>query len=524
MSSDAAVGDGEHMVGEMMQRFELLQRKLVPMWQWIGRTDPGGPNQVENTIVVVPSLTEDMELNIAAQQAYEERMLFMLFLLQQPGIRLIFVTSLTIQPEIIDYYLDILPGTIISSARRRLSLVSPQDTSSRPLTQKILERPRLIERIRQLIPDLDRAHLVPFNTTDLERQLAVRLDVPMYAADPRFFAFGTKSGCRRIFAEEGVQYPLGAENLYSEADILRAIVQMRREKPGIERVIVKLNRGVAGMGNAVVELAGLPDVEEPGVTESLAERLRNMRFELEEIKYDGYMDRLGQQGCVVEEMVDGREIHSPSAQLRVTPLGEVEQLSTHDQLLGGPSGQSYLGARFPANPEYGPLIMREAAKIGRRFANEGIVGRFAVDFVVVRQASGAWQPYAIEVNLRKGGTTHPFLTLQYLTDGKYDPDAGVFKTVRGDQKCYVASDHVESPNYRAFTVVDLFDVVGLHGLHFNHTIQSGVVMHFLSGVGGLGRLGATSIADTFAEADALHQRFVNALDEEAEKALDVFQS
>jgi hypothetical protein len=31
----------------------------------------------------------------------------------------------------------------------------------------------------------------------------------------------------------------------------------------------------------------------------------------------------------------------------VTPTGEVEIVSTHDQLLGGPSGQSYLGCRFP---------------------------------------------------------------------------------------------------------------------------------------------------------------------------------
>ena len=37
----------------------------------------------------------------------------------------------------------------------------------------------------------------------------------------------------------------------------------------------------------------------------------------------------------------------------------------------------------------------------------------ALDFVVVR-SNGKWEPYAIEINLRKGGTTHPFLTLQFL--------------------------------------------------------------------------------------------------------------
>ena len=48
----------------------------------------------------------------------------------------------------------------------------------------------------------------------------------------------------------------------------------------------------------------------------------------------------------------------------------------------------------------------------------GVIGQFALDFVVVQDTGGDWLPYAIEVNLRKGGTTHPFLTLQfYLTAG-----------------------------------------------------------------------------------------------------------
>ena len=50
-----------------------------------------------------------------------------------------------------------------------------------------------------------------------------------------------------------------------------------------------------------------------------------------------------------------------------------------------------------------------------------MLGRFALDFVVVQTLSGHGMPYAIELNLRKGGTTHPFLTLQFLTDGRYDP-------------------------------------------------------------------------------------------------------
>ena len=45
-------------------------------------------------------------------------------LLRQPRLRMIYVTSMPIAPEIIEYYLALLPGVIPSHARARLSLVA----------------------------------------------------------------------------------------------------------------------------------------------------------------------------------------------------------------------------------------------------------------------------------------------------------------------------------------------------------------------------------------------------------------
>src|SRR5207237_1535196 len=142
----------------------------------------------------------------------------------------------------------------------------------------------------------------------------------------------------------------------------------------------------------------------------------------------------------------------------------------------GPSGQSYLGCAFPADTGYASLITREAAKVGKRLAKEGVIGRFALDFVVVR-SNGKWEPYAIEINLRKGGTTHPFLTLQFLTDGIYDTTTGEFLTPRGEPKCFVATDHLQSPRYRVFTHEQLFDLAVRRGLHFDQSRQKGIVFH-----------------------------------------------
>ena len=72
-----------------------------------------------------------------------------------------------------------------------------------------------------------------------------------------------------------------------------------------------------------------------------------------------------------------------------------------------------------------------------RITQDGVIGRCAIDFVMV-----GGRAYAIEVNLRKGGTTHPFAALELLTGGAYDAEAASFTTPDGAAKHDVASDHV----------------------------------------------------------------------------------
>jgi hypothetical protein len=493
--------------------FDALQQKLVPLWRSIREL-----NRDAQTIVVVPSLSLESTIQGVRQQAYEERFLFLLLLLRQPRARMIYVTSQAIHPDVVDYYLDLLPGVISVHAKKRLYLVSPHDGSAKPLTAKLLERPQLLAHIRSLIPDADRAHLVPFNTTTLERDLALKLGIPMYGADPKFVPLGTKSGSRRIFAEAGVSHPLGIEGVRTADDVADAIAALLSKKPSIASVMVKLDEGVSGEGNATVDLSALGVPGRADHRRAVTERLRAMRCELASATYDSYMTRLAASGGIVEERISGIEFRSPSAQLRITPLGEVESLSTHDQVLGGPSGQMYLGCRFPANGEYAPAIMREAMKVGQRLKQEGVLGRFAVDFVAVRDARGRWEVYAIEINLRKGGTTHPFLTLQFLTDGTYDAEGGVFRTPRGEAKCFVATDHLESPAYRGLTHDHLFDIAVAHGLHFDQSRQKGVVFHMMNALEQLGLVGLTAVGNTHEEADGFYVKAVAALDAAASRA------
>jgi hypothetical protein len=494
---------------EAAVEFNQLQKKLVPLWQLIESF-----NQEEQTIVVVPSMSVDMSATGFEAQGYEERFLFLLLLLAQPRARMIYVTSQAIHPSVIEYYLDLLAGVIPSHAMRRLILLSPYDDSARPLSLKLLERPRLLERIEAAILDKERAHLVCYNTTFLERNLALRLGIPLYGADPQHLAFGTKSGCRQLFARAGINHPLGADNLNSIDDVVSALVRMRTQGPTMTRAIVKLNEGVSGEGNATVDLSNLDDPIET----SIADRVRAMSFELGNVRFEDYAAKFRGRGGVVEERVGvgAEEVRSPSVQLRITPLGKVELLSTHDQMLGGPTGQSYLGCIFPADTAYASDITRDAAKVGELLRDAGVIGRFAIDFVVTRAKDAAqWERYAIEINLRKGGTTHPFLTLQFLTGGAYDAANATFIAPNGRKKFLIASDHLHSERYKGFTPDDIFDIVVRRGLHFGQVRQTGVVFHMLSALGSAGRLGLTAVGNSPEEAQSIFDEAKRILDEEA---------
>jgi hypothetical protein len=430
---------------------------------------------------------------------------------------MIYVTSQSILPTTLDYYLSLMPGVITSHARERFINVAIEDRSPRALTTKLLERPHLCEKIRALVPDLDRAHLVTYTVTLQERDLALRLGIPLYGSDPSLYYLGSKSGSREVFSKAEVSYPVGFGNLGSMTDVRTKLREMQRAKPSIKQALVKLNDAISGEGNAAIDLERLPSPDDASYPEELEGRIQSMIYEAPSMNFEKFSQDMMTMGGIVEERIQGRDFLSPSVQMRISPLGDLEILSTHDQLLGGPSGGSFLGSRFPANPAYGPLIASEAEKIGECLAGLGALGRFAVDFVVVRDDNDVWQSYAIEINLRLGGTTHPFQILQFLTEGRFCPGDGVFRAPSGQEKFYIASDHLESTLYRAFTPNDLFDIIIRNGMHFDQATQTGVLLHMLPTVAENGRFGVVAVGNSDAQSTELYEGVQTVIQEEAKR-------
>ncbi|MEZ5285910.1 MAG: peptide ligase PGM1-related protein [Vicinamibacterales bacterium] len=308
-----------------------------------------------------------------------------------------------------------------------------------------------------------------------------------------------------MFREAGVPLPDGFEDLRDEQDVVRALDELRRLRPGIRRAVIKLN-DFSGEGNGILRF---PEDPAADVAASLP------AVELTAGQPDGYYTEFRRMGGVVEEFIEGAEKQSPSVQLRTSPRGSIYQISTHDQILGGPQGQTYLGCRFPAHDDYRMAMAGMGKRIGEVLTSKGVVSRFGVDFLAYRPCPGdPWRLTALEINLRLLGTTHPFLALSFLTGGTLDLESGHFISLGGRPKFYRATDNLRSDQYRSLVPEDLIDIVTDNRLHYSHRTESGVLFHLIGAVSEFGKLGVTAIASTPEEADALYEHTLHVLDRE----------
>ena len=496
---------------EETDRFHELTERLSRIWRSV-QSDPSW----EHTSVIVPSLSVNQEELAKVQGAsfYEERLLFSLIRLRNPRARVIYVTSQPIHADIIDYYLQLLVGVPASHARQRLLLVCMYDASTKPLTQKILERPRVIERLRRWIGDPSRSYLTVYNSTFLERKLAVALGIPLNALDPELLWLGTKSGCKRVFREAGIPCAPGSENLESEEDLIDALLLMKENNPTLRRAVVKLNESFSGEGNGVFRYPEpFPKEKEPR-RRAIHDSLLNLQWAAPET-YDAYMRKFREMGGIAEEFLEAREVRSPSVQMRIHPGGEPTLVSSHDQILGGSTGQVYLGCRFPADGSYRKAIQEAAYRVGEVLSKYGVVSRFGVDFLVLREEEhDPWSIAAVEINLRMGGTTPPFLALEFLTGGHLDKETGHFLAGPDQPKYYYATDNLRSPAYRGLLPEDFLEILMLHGIHFKHATDTGVLFFMIGALSQFGKLGVTCVGNSREEADRFYEQTVAVLDAE----------
>jgi PGM1 C-terminal domain len=451
----------------------------------------------EHVVVVLPSLSFGPSVEVyygARLPSLEHRFLLLLTMLRRlPGCEVVVVTSVAPDPAVWDYYLDLAGAGDRADVARRAHLVTAEDWSLRPLATTLLDRGDLLQRIRDLIAGRP-GFIEPYQVTAAEVEVAVRLQLPVNGPAPALARLGYKSGGREVFAEAGVTRPVGREDLRTIDEVVRAALAIQAARPEAQAVVVKLDNSASGVGNLVLDL---PACDDPEDEESLRGQLGGL---------PGWFVSELAGGAIVEERIIGEGFASPSVQADIEPGGRVIIRGTHEQDLSGPHGHTYEGCRFPADPRYSALLAEHAFEVGRVLARRGVVGRFSLDCAVTWQPRRGWTVYALEINLRQGGTSPPLALLANLDPGRYQPDPGRWASDAGGVRCYRSTDNLLDPLWVGLDPARVIAAVHDAGLAWDRARRTGVVLHLLSCLAVDGRMGLTAIAATPGEADALYDQ------------------
>lgn len=471
-----------------MDSFDELQRRLGDVLE-MNRAG----SSAEHVVVVLPSHSfgESLLSHYADRlPALEHRYLLALFVLAHiESCEMVFVSSVAPEPEVLEYYASFLPAERRSGIQHRFRVVTVPDASPRSVASKLLDRPDLLDDLRRSFAGRP-AFIEPWNVTDHEVEVARRLGAPINGTSPELWPLGFKSAGRRLFAASGTPLPVGVEDVRTVDDVIEAIDAIQSARPQVSGVVIKTDDSGAGDGNVVLRLR-----HRAWGADALRRQLEGLPpWYLEELRHGG----------VVEELVVGDQLSSPSVQVDIGPGGSVTALATHEQVLGGVDHQVYTGCRFPADPAYAAELAHHGCVVGRRLAELGAVGRSSIDFITARSA-GQWDIKALEVNLRKGGTTHPYATLRNLVPGRYEPDPGRWVTLDGSTRCYRSSDNVVGEARLGRPASEVIKAVEGAGLQFDVGTGTGVVLHMLSCLAIDGRFGMTAIGTSSAHAEELYQ-------------------
>ena len=160
-------------------------------------------------------------------------------------------------------------------------------------------------------------------------------------------------------------HPDGSELLRDVSTLTQAAAELWDRNPSLCRIVIKLNEGFSGEGNAILALdTTLSSAPLAHKISYITAQLPHITFESATESWDHYSARIPDLGAIVEAFIEGENKRSPSVQGQINPDGTVEILSTHDQILGGPSQQIYLGCHFPADASYRLAIQNYGRQVG----------------------------------------------------------------------------------------------------------------------------------------------------------------
>ena len=470
--------------------FEDNNKRLIEVLEAPSRT---------KVVILSLSLTKEILRGIKGVRYYDTRGFLGEVLEAKDGkTNVLIISAVSLSHPFKKYILSFLP----ENRRSAISFMSASEfgetvSVERSLSQTILDNPKFMAAIKSKIKNIP-SYLSFFVTTSLEEKISHELGIPFWMIHPDLNFKATKSWNRRHFKRVGrswgrnamksrffeyVNIIPGFEGIESVESLIIHADKLWLQNPEGGKFVPKHDDGVSGQGNGIYILPRMSEslrTDFSARIKIIVEALQNIELVESTSSPTRFLEEFGRRGGIVEKFIDGLFKTSPSAQGMIYPNGRVEIISTHEQIL---DGQTYKGAIFPANESYRGILQEHAWRVGQElFENNKIIGPFAVDYVAVSRSSDLNVDviiYPVEINIRRGGTSYPYLIAKLATDSVYDPFDGELKAPDGNRIYYIATDNFKSKAFKGRTEEELFETISNMKILFKPGQQVGVSPYLL---------------------------------------------
>jgi len=441
------------------------------------------------TIVLIPNISAGAYLHsfYDGLQFFEERYLYFLVYLRQPKTRVVLILSEGLDPAYLDYvfgHVTSLLGVPRAALEERITYIWVPTLGEPSLTHSLVKQPDILNTIKEAIPQDVPTYIEFFRTTKEAVKVADALDLPWYGIPEDLLYINEKIGSKEIFAAADVPCARGY-SAFSEEEIVERLHTLMKETKA-EKFFIKANDAGGGVGIA--------SIERKDISSDVTNTIAHVRLAGDE-DVSQFFSSMRQEGCIVEEVLSADVVNSPSVQFEIFPDGTIKNNATHEQVIT--EGIFYAGVSFPAKAAYRQQVIDMGTRIAEEIADRGGLGIGAIDLLAIKDnADEHWQISAIEINARKGGTTHTYMWAMFLTGSVYNEVTGLLKNDQGAVYYRGTEEFLKREELKHISVESFLEAFRKSGLDFDHSKKTGAFIHMATCLPHFGKFGVTVIGRT----------------------------
>ncbi|CAF3362603.1 unnamed protein product [Rotaria socialis] len=411
--------------------------------------------------------------------------------LDDPNVDIIYVSPMTINDEILQYYnklmnlrssvsqnTDEASSETSENASDRFMIVVPEALNSFPMHNMCLATllkysPRALKRIKNLIKGRE-SYIVTGVSHPDDLYISEYLNIPMFGCEPEAsYLYSTKSGSKRIFEASKVPMPFGEYDIYNQQHLFESLAQLIVEHLDVQRWLFKIDDDYDGLGiaycdvvthlpcykNVLKEAARFGDKwsnrwaqehsyakilsELPDILEQHTVCVNKTQFS----NWQAYSKVFLTQGGIIEAYPPSDSVTSITICLSIEPDGHHTVICCGDHL-HAESQFSCWGLSFPQSSVEAQELNTYCEQIVEQCKQRNIYGHVDVDFVTFIDAkTDKQQVWTIDLSIGYSEHVSLYRIMRFVTTGDFDPQTHSFTVKVKQAKQRVRHWQTGAPEY-----------------------------------------------------------------------------